>query len=1116
MLNELELADGQSGFRLDTVELYNWGTFGNAVWTFPFCGQDSLVTGDIGSGKSTWVDALSTLLVPPHRITYNKAAGAERRERTDKSYVLGEYRSSRDEGASYAKAVNIRDESCYSVILAVFVDARSSRLLSLAQVRWMKAGEVQRVYTTSGRRLSVLVDFRDFDGDGAKLRKRLRAEPNTEAFDTFSDYSSAFRSAMGISEKALDLFNQTVSMKTIGDLDDFIRDHMLEPSGAADRIDEILKNFDNLRAAHDSVESSRRQRDALVPIRDEGKEHTELASVLDVVKSMTQALPYYSLSRAIPLLTRERDRLGLELDSTRTSIEGIDTSLGQRREDQARIRSAIDNSEAGRRIVELEADMARAGEERDRRRAQASRYGEIVARLGKSSPKDADSFVSLRAALRTSLAGVDDERSGLSTARDAHVIERRERNNGLGEIRSELESLRKRTTSIPANVATIRRALAEALGTDEAALPFAGELIRVANKERSWEGAAERILRSFALSVLVPEKHYRALSEYVKATRLTGKLVYFRVPESAGQVSKLSSSSLARVFEIKPDAPFRVWLEAEIARRADYTRCSLMEDFYREPDAVTVEGLIKSGKIRHEKDDRRSVADPRNYVLGWSNAEKIALLEQDEAKASRALEESIRAIVLADKTIAALEARKTDMVEALRFELFDDIDVARAVVRYETLRSEREALERSSDQLSGLKASLDAVTKTIASLEQESGRLREKAGGLKTLKETREAELEAANTNLAAAKDVDWSPLFLRLDDFTSSGSPGLDDLAGWQTAVRQRLDAKGNTLARKDSELRSSLQHRMHLFVTAFPERSAELSATIDYLPDYLALLERIEHDDLPSFESRFRALLRESTLRDIALFQTELENDAQAIRSSIDTINKSLESIEYDKGTYITLAAERREDQAVHDFRTEMRRCLENTLGDDELYSEEKFLRVKNLLTRFAGSEPVDRAWTAHVTDARAWFTFTASERWKEDGSEKEFYSSSSGKSGGQKEKLAYTILASALAYQYGQGTRRSPGGFRLVVIDEAFGRGSEESTRYGLRLFSSLDLQLILVTPLQKIGVIEGSVSTIHLIANPLGSASEVRSLGISEYEEEKAAWAEPNSRAEPKKE
>jgi len=32
------------------------------------------------------------------------------------------------------------------------------------------------------------------------------------------------------------------------------------------------------------------------------------------------------------------------------------------------------------------------------------------------------------------------------------------------------------------------------------------------------------------------------------------------------------------------------------------------------------------------------------------------------------------------------------------------------------------------------------------------------------------------------------------------------------------------------------------------------------------------------------------------------------------------------------------------------------------------------------------------------------------------KDFYSDSSGKSGGEREKLAYTILASALAFQFG----------------------------------------------------------------------------------------------------
>jgi uncharacterized protein YPO0396 len=1130
-MNELDLADGRPGFRLDSMELYNWGTFGQSVWSFPFGGENSLVTGDIGSGKSTWVDALSTLLVPPQKITYNKAAGAERRERTDRSYILGEYRSSRDEGAAYSRPIYLRDEGSYSLLLAVFTDARNSRLLTLAQLRWIKAGEVQRIYVTSGRRLSILEDFKDFDGDGAALRKRLRQSPSIEVFDSFSDYSSSFRASMGITEKAMDLFNQTVSMKTIGDLDSFIRDHMLEPSSAAGKIDELLHNFDNLRAAHDAVESSRLQRDALLPLRDEGKEHLSLVAAREELEAMAGSLPFYILNRAVPLLERELAQLGKDLEATQAAVAGKEAALEARREDQAQLRSAIDNSEAGRRIVELEAEMQRTAEERDRRRAQAARFKSPLDRLGKSLPRTPEAF----SALRTQLAGeapkAEQRRADLAEARDARFMERRLHQDRLAEIEAELESLRRRTTSIPARVSDIRADLALAIGAQESDLPFAGELIRVAEAHRSWEGAAERILRPFALSVLVPEGFYKAVSTYARNTRLDGKLVFYRVPEQAEQPRRLSEHSLAKVLEVKRDAPFRAWIEAELGRRADYARCETLEDFYRQPDAVTPEGLVKSGKLRHEKDDRRSVADPRNYVLGWSNAEKIALLERDRTEAKVVLQQAEKALAAADQAVATHDSLRTDLQEALRFDSFDDIDLDSSVQRYKELKDAREEMERSSDQLASLKAALDAAGKDIATLEAQVKTLVEKSGGIKNRLDARQRELDTALVNLAQAGTVqtgdgqptDMQALYARIDAFitanpvaTTSGlqQPGLDDLPSWQIALRQRMESRLSSINRKDSDLRSAILKRMHEFLTAFKERSAELSTGIDFLADYMSLLERIERDDLPSFESRFRNLLRESTLRDIALFQMDLENSAQAIRSAIDTINLSLQSIEYNPGSYITLSAERREDQDVRDFRAELRRCLENTLGETDLYSEDKFMRVKKLLTRFASGDNADKAWTEHVTDARSWFTFTASERWKEDDTEKEFYSSSSGKSGGQKEKLAYTILASALAYQYGQGSRRTSDVFRLVVIDEAFGRGSEESTRYGLRLFSSLDLQLILVTPLQKTGVIEGSVSTIHFIANPTGSASEVRSLGIQDYEEEKAARTTAASPSEPK--
>jgi uncharacterized protein YPO0396 len=140
--------------------------------------------------------------------------------------------------------------------------------------------------------------------------------------------------------------------------------------------------------------------------------------------------------------------------------------------------------------------------------------------------------------------------------------------------------------------------------------------------------------------------------------------------------------------------------------------------------------------------------------------------------------------------------------------------------------------------------------------------------------------------------------------------------------------------------------------------------------------------------------------------------------------------------------------------------------------------------------------------VTDVRNWYVFAASERWKEDNSEYEHYTDSGGKSGGQKEKLAYTVLAASLAYQFGLETGLVKSRtFRFVVIDEAFGRGSDESTSYALKLFKQMNLQLLIVTPLQKIHVIDPFVEAVAFIHSDVNNESAVRNLTIEEYRKER---------------
>ena len=167
-------------------------------------------------------------------------------------------------------------------------------------------------------------------------------------------------------------------------------------------------------------------------------------------------------------------------------------------------------------------------------------------------------------------------------------------------------------------------------------------------------------------------------------------------------------------------------------------------------------------------------------------------------------------------------------------------------------------------------------------------------------------------------------------------------------------------------------------------------------------------------------------------------------------------------------------------------------------EFLVSRKFLQVKKIIERFRGREgltELDRRWTRKVTDVRQWFMFSASERWREDDREHEHYADSGGKSGGQKEKLAYTVLAASLVYQFGlDAAAARPRVFRFVVIDEAFGRGSDESARYGLELFKRLQLQLLVVTPLQKIHIIEPYVAGVGFVHNEEGRCSMLRNLTI----------------------
>ena len=73
-----------SGYRLLSVEIYKWGVFDGEIYKITPDGNTSLLTGANGSGKTSFVDAILTLLVPERRMRfYNLSSGnAAKNERT--------------------------------------------------------------------------------------------------------------------------------------------------------------------------------------------------------------------------------------------------------------------------------------------------------------------------------------------------------------------------------------------------------------------------------------------------------------------------------------------------------------------------------------------------------------------------------------------------------------------------------------------------------------------------------------------------------------------------------------------------------------------------------------------------------------------------------------------------------------------------------------------------------------------------------------------------------------------------------------------------------------------------------------------------------------------------
>lgn len=963
-----------TGFRLQYLEVLNWGTFDKVCWQIHPGGFNALLTGDIGSGKSTLVDALTCLFVPHHKITFNKAAGAESKERSILSYVKGEYKKEKEEITKAAKRIYLRpDDNTYSVIIGNFSNEGYNEHVCLAQVFWIgKDGKVERMLLISPMPLRVADHFSNFSDIG-ELRKKLRQLDGLQSFnDNFSQYSDAFRRLLGMnSDKAIDLFYQTVSMKAVSSLTNFVREQMLERTDVKEQISALIKRFDDLNKAHAAVVHAREQYEILKPLTEFVAEYNAVSQSIKEAEAMMEFVPSWFADRKKRLLENFMDDLRNQLNETEKEQVLLGQEKGELDRKRLGILQDIDNN-GGKRLEQIAAEIEQQERQKQEKKKDYDDYDKLAVSCGLKSAISSEIFRSnLEKARKLEEEGRQKE-DEYRQQRDDIMSELRKYQTEHREEEEELNSLKERKTQIPGWLVGFREQLCDDLRIPEEDLPFAGELLKVHDDEVSWEGAVEKLLHDTGISMLVPAEHYRSVSRYVNDNPLKGqdgrgiKLTYLeaKMDNITTHIKELDDRSIFYKLNIKPETPFYDWLENYLQQSFGNCLCVAdVNDLQHIPFGITQKGLVKSGRSRHTKDDRRNINDKRNYVLGWSNTEKIQALEYSLSQ----LEEKIKSLQKKQQVIENQQKQLTEQKQVLAF-LLNVTDYIRInwqahVEKIHALESEQKELLHNNDMLALLHRKKDEVEKQLTVLDKKKDEHSQKVGGLKKELGTHDGQLRECIEKLQQVTPEQLEKWFPLIENKVGDYKPNLKNIDTRQEDFRKQLQGSNGEISKqktKQTNLRSDIENFMRSIKNHSTAEYDEIPANIDARPEYVQRYEKLVSEDLMRHEERFKSELNKNTINSIAVFDNQLERHEKEIREKIKTINRHLNEIVYNSAqdTYITIQIDATSNPQVRLFREELKKCYTHSFSSNtDLYTEEKYEQVKKYLTILSARTPQKR---------------------------------------------------------------------------------------------------------------------------------------------------------------
>ncbi len=1074
-------------FRLSRLQVVNWGTF-NGYKDFPIDERGVLLTGPSGSGKSSLMDAHSLALLPTHDQRFNASAdltarGAKQNSRSVAAYVRGAWSETNDEHEQSKVRYLRGGKPTWSAVAVTYDDGLGS-VTTAVVVKWFTGAENDGSAMNTMHQLhSGLFDLsmlnawaeRKFD-----TRWWKRTHPDAHYPSGQEAYLKELGRRVGLDRTgtALSLMGKAKAMKNVGDLNLFIRDNMLDRPESFTAAERMLQTFTPLNEAYVTAKRASDQEKVLHDVPWNWNVHQQSKQDHSTAENL-RGTPLDRYVRGLHLAV-----LSTELEVLRASADELDRRLG----DQAELRDAtertwlrlagqLEEHNAGLQLLEADQrqlkTIARTAKER------FDRYGGYVVRLGLPVPPDAASFLGLRMKLPTIVESAAQDKRALEPVAHNAISKKVNTQQAHEERAAELHRLRSAPSLIPGHAIARREAIVRATGVPINALPYAAELIDIAEGEELWRPATEKILRSYGMRLLIPEKHKDAVLRFIDANDMRGILDSSVVTAISTHAPQPTRGRLAGKLTVDQQHPYGRWLVAQLARQFDHACVETAGELEGHRLGVTINGTLKLPGNHYRKDDRPELTKRSSFILGANTTTKRQALEVEVA----GLAEELRAASDTAGELGEQLDRLGKHVEAARelieFTSWSELDHWTPTRTANDLGEQIAAIRADDVDLQRLEQQRDAAKSehqdAVGELRQTTERIAEESKRQTELADLRHAE-DARPHTIGEEERTYLDEVYadIELTATTSNIS-----------TVRRSLDRALDNRASKARSSQAIAAEKIRGAIAAFLEKWE------DYAPDdsgdvafsgasFAALHTEIVTRRLPEAMGKLQHMISNDMVPSIAMLQHTIDEAARQIVERVGWVNAGLHRVEFNEGTHLQIAYAANPSADVKAFRDAVDELMRKsaTLKKEPEQHVAQFHRVKTLMKQFTDEGTEADRWRRNVLDVRNSYIFYGREVDETD-TTVHTYRNTATNSGGEQEKLVAFCLAAALSYNLADPDTDGRPRFGTLMLDEAFSKSDENFSAQALSAFDEFGFQLMIAAPIRMAGIVEPYIGQAILV-------------------------------------